>query len=89
MANSILNILATGAYQNVTLPNRTQVISLQMRENVDMTYHWVGQAAYWTVKAGTVRTLVGEMWDGQLEVMAAAGNNIEIELGTRWLQALA
>jgi len=85
MRNLIINLASTGGWQDVVCPDKTQAVSLQMRENqVDMLYRYRGTVTYWTVKAGTARLLVGEFWQGDIQVQAAVGNNFEIETTTRW-----
>lgn len=87
MKNVILEVAGTGGF--VTLgaaagfPNRARSVSIQARTNADVQYRWAGQTTYWTVKAGTVRTLLGEFWPGDLEVQAAGGVTIEIEISTQ------
>lgn len=87
MRNIILNVTATGGWQTLgaveDFPERSRVVSLQARTGVDLLYRWAGQTTYWTVKSGTTRTLQGEFWPGDLEVQAANGTILEIEISTQ------
>lgn len=90
MTNNIMNIVATGIWQTVTqamgFPRDTTAISMQMREDqINLQYRWYNNAAgvYFTVKAGTIRTVTGKFQPGELQVLAAVGNTIEIEVSTQ------
>lgn len=87
MKNVILNVTTTGGWDMLTagtgVPQRSRVISMQARTNVAMQYRYTGQTTYWTVKAGTVRTLQGEFWPEELEIQAAGGTVVEIEISTQ------
>jgi hypothetical protein len=89
MRNNILNMTATGGWDEVPLPQKTQMISLQARTAVNMYYRFRGQTTFWTLKSGTVRTLVGQFDPGDLQVQAGAGVIVEVEISTRWTAGLA
>jgi len=84
--NRILNIATTGVYQPVNLPGggpaRIQRLWLQVRAaQVAMTYRYINdRTTVFTVKAGTVREIEGLIGDYELEVLAAEGNVIELEM---------
>jgi len=83
MANRIFNITASGGWQSVNLPQRTRFLSIQCVENRTMFYRWAKQSEAWTVKAGTIRNLSGDqLWPNELEVMATAGDTIQVEAAT-------
>jgi hypothetical protein len=89
MTNLILNIVADGTFQEldaavIGFPERARAVSLQARTNVDMYYRYVNQDTFWTIKAGTARTITfGEIWPHELFVQAAVGTVIEIEVSTQ------
>lgn len=89
MRNRVFNVTTTGAPVWDTLgapvgwPNRVMTVYIQARTNVDVLYRWVGQTDYWTIKAGTIRTLQGNFGSGDLQIQAAAGTVVEIEISTQ------
>jgi hypothetical protein len=81
MANRILNIVVTGGWQSVAIPQRARFVSIQNQANAVMSYRWAGQSETWTIKAGDTRNLFSDqLWPTDLEVMATVGNVIEIEV---------
>ena len=89
MRNLVLNVTATGGWQSLGaaegFPQRTYYAALQARDaQADMYYRYRGQTTYWTVKSGDVRILPeNEYWPADIEVQAAQGVVMEIELSTR------
>lgn len=89
MQNRIFNVTTTGTPIWDTLgvpqgwPNRVLAFSMQARTNVELLYRWTGQVTYWTIKAGTVRTLQGNFGSGEVQIQAAAGTVVEIEISTQ------
>ena len=83
MKNLVQNITADASWQEVaSIPKDCRYISLQARTAADMSYRFRGQDTYWTVKSGHVRTIEGRWNNGDLEVQAANGIIIELELST-------
>jgi hypothetical protein len=76
----IINIAATGAWQAVNIPDNTVKIQVQVRaDQIAATLCYAGRRTeYWTIKAGTVFEETGLFKSTTFEVMAAAGNVIEV-----------
>lgn len=85
MVNNILNMTATGGWDEIPLANRTLVVSMQARTAVNMYYRFRGQTTFWTIKSGAVRVNSGEFWAGDIQVQATAGVIIEVEFSTRYM----
>jgi hypothetical protein len=87
MTNLLLEIAGTGNFVELDavagFPRNATAVSMQVRGAADMTYHYVRQTAYWTVKSGTARTIQGRFDPGELFVQAAVGQVIEIEISTQ------
>lgn len=90
MINNLLNITATGGWQDVSdIQNKgATAISIQARTAVEVRYRWVNAAVpqpttYWTIKAGAVRTLLGSVHPGELQVYSTAGTIIEVEISSK------
>jgi hypothetical protein len=83
MVNNILNITANGNFQEVTgIPHECRCLAIQARTSVAINVHWRGQTTLWTIKAGTVKTLIGQFNSGDLFVQSTNGVIVEIECAT-------
>jgi hypothetical protein len=84
----ILNVVATGNYQTLGagegFPFRVYGVKIQVREDqVNARYKFEGQNEYFTIKAGTIAEFLGTFNPGDLQVLAAIGNTIELHLSTQ------
>lgn len=87
MTNVILEIPGTGNFVELSalngFPQNAMAVSMQVRGAAVMTYHYVRQATYWTIKSGADRTVQGMFQPGEIFVQAAIGQTIEIEVSTQ------
>ena len=85
MRNKIINLTATGSWQIVpSIPRGTRYLTIQARSSAVVSYRWLGETSYFTVKADSTRQLEGQKIDpGDLEVNASNGVVIEIECNPR------
>lgn len=83
MRNLIVNLTATGGWQELpTIPHKMLSVALQARGSNDMYYRYRGQTDYWTIKADTTRTLIGQLDQGDLYVQGTVDDVIEAEYST-------
>lgn len=84
MRNLIINHTATGSWQEMPdIPDRTRTITIQARTSVEVLYRFTGQTTYWTVKADSFHSIVGEFWQGDLDIQATNGTVVEIQYSTQ------
>jgi len=90
MTNQLINLTADGTFQTLGaalgFPQEATAVSIQARPGqVDVYYRWINNTAgvYWTIKAGTVRSIQGRFQQGELQVLAVADTVIEIEISTQ------
>lgn len=85
MRDLIINPTGTGAFAEVpSIPRKCYSITIQARsasDNVLLLFR--GQVTYWTIKADTVRTFVGEYSQGDIFINAPVGVIVEIIFSTK------
>lgn len=86
MKNKIINLSSNNSWQvlssDVGFPRDTFHVKMRVRAAVAMQYRYVGQAEFFTVDAGDIVTVSGKFEPGDIEVLAANSNVIEIECST-------
>jgi hypothetical protein len=65
------------------IPYKTRVIAIQARTSDDVYYRFRGQTTYWTVKADSFHSIVGEFNQGELQLNAATGVVVELQYSTQ------
>lgn len=90
MTNVILNVTASGSWQEITgFPRNTIAFKIQARTAAAVSVRFHGQTNFWTVKANTVAIWRGRFDTGEVEINAAGDTVIEIECGTNALSEFA